>query len=401
MSEPGVTRVFVLTPPGRGAIAVLRLEGPDAAQLAESCFRPRRGASRFSQTSPGTLVYGNWLDGTEVIDDVLACRLDVAGCAVEVCCHGGPRVIERIVRSLVAAGADASVPSGHPSQPWETHNHLDRLILDLVPAAKTRLAVRFLLTQRRLLPEALHTMIGRFRAGDPSAYSAARALLDGVRIVIGGPANAGKSTLFNALVGREAALTSPHPGTTRDWIEAEIDLCGFPTTLVDTAGFHDHPEALDTEAIRRATEQVRRADLVLLVIDGADPQWSQRVTGMIRRLNVAQVLVVLNKADARPTIPSSATTERSDDPPWISARTGEGLNRLVESLLDRAGLSEFNVGMPTAISSELETALRGLAENPSGRLLDELEWEFLTSPAGFFSPDAAIIRQPRPKVDKG
>lgn len=386
MSNPSETVVQVLTPAGRGAIALLRLTGPHALELAGACFRPRRALASLRHAATGRLLYGDWVDDGEVVDDVLVCRVDEAGFEVEVSCHGGPVVVRRVVASLSRRGAVASAGGG-TSPVWPASARIERLALDRLPAAKTERAVRFLLAQRSVLPQALDDALRRIREDDNIDASeavrpllaqtdAARRLLEGQSVVIAGPANAGKSTLFNALVGREAALVSPHPGTTLDWIEAEIEIDGFPVSLVDTAGFFDAPTALDAEGVRRAEESMLAADLVLLVIDGADPRRQCRLDDLLIRPGGAPVDVVLNKCDTwNATRPLDADA-RFSRAARISATTGEGLDGLIASLSRRLGAAEFDETAPTVFDSTLAERLRKLEAAPVEALLDEVRRRF-------------------------
>ncbi|GIK16583.1 MAG: tRNA modification GTPase MnmE [Planctomycetota bacterium] len=386
MSNASETLVHVLTPAGRGAIALLRLSGPRALELAGACFRPRRASASLRHAATGRLLYGDWVDDGEVVDDVLVCRVDEAGFEVEVSCHGGPVVVRRVVASLTRRGAVASAGGG-TSLAWSASTRIERLALDGLCAAKTERAVRFLLAQRSVLPRALDDALRRIREDDDIDASeairpllaqtdAARRLLKGQSVVLAGPANAGKSTLFNALVGREAALTSPHPGTTLDWIEAEIEIAGFPVTLVDTAGFFDAPTALDAEGVRRAEESMLAADLVLLVIDGADPQRLARLDDLSIRLGGAPVEGVLNKCDLGNADHAVDADARLSRAARISATTGVGLDRLIASLSRRLGAAEFDETAPTVFDSTLAERLRELEAAPVQTLLDELRQRF-------------------------
>jgi tRNA modification GTPase len=114
-----------------------------------------------------------------------------------------------------------------------------------------------------------------------ATHERGRRLQSGARVVLAGAPNAGKSSLFNALLGRERAIVSPHPGTTRDTIEASIDLSGIPLTLVDTAGLRDAPEEIEAVGIARTRAELDGADLILFLVDPADDpkvSWGEYAT---------------------------------------------------------------------------------------------------------------------------
>ena len=162
-------------------------------------------------------------------------------------------------------------------------------------------------------------------------------LRDGLVVAIAGPPNAGKSTLLNRLARREAAIVSPHAGTTRDVIEVHLDLAGYPVTLLDTAGIRDSDDPVEREGVRRALARAAAADLVLWVID---PLEGQRLTeNTSEKLVKTETWTVLNKADLAVDklwinceSPSTALTETSTKTFAISALTGSGIDALIGPL---------------------------------------------------------------------
>src|SRR6516165_6324622 len=124
-------------------------------------------------------------------------------------------------------------------------------------------------------------------------------LREGLRVAIAGPPNAGKSTLFNRLARREAAIVSPFPGTTRDVLELHLDLAGYPVTVLDTAGIRETADPVEREGVRRASEQASGADLVLWVVDATIAQWrDDPKRGAIRAGPEAWLMI--NKIDLLP-----------------------------------------------------------------------------------------------------
>src|SRR6266849_512978 len=153
-------------------------------------------------------------------------------------------------------------------------------------------------------------------------------LRDGIAVAIVGPPNAGKSSLLNQLARREAAITSPIAGTTRDVIEVAIDLAGYPVVLADTAGLRDSADAIEREGLRRAIARAESAELRLFVFDAAQPQDAAGAA----RWSGADTLLVANKIDLGPVqIPSGVLA--------ISALTGEGIPALTAALAARIAAS--------------------------------------------------------------
>jgi tRNA modification GTPase len=154
-----------------------------------------------------------------------------------------------------------------------------------------------------------------------TADAAAR-LRDGFTVVIAGPPNVGKSTLMNALAGRDVAITSPIPGTTRDLIEVFLDLRGYPVILVDTAGIRESHDPIEQEGVARARRRAASADLMLWLSDGGDCQAPSMES---------PTLGVLTKVDLKGAMPAARPSDLA-----ISAKTGAGVDRLLDVIADLA-----------------------------------------------------------------
>ena len=177
-------------------------------------------------------------------------------------------------------------------------------------------------------------------------------LRDGVHIVIAGPPNVGKSSLLNALAKRDVAIVSEEAGTTRDVLEVHLDLGGLPVTLTDTAGLREAESKVEAEGVRRALARTEQADVVLWLVDATAPIWE-----LPAALEIRTAICVLNKID----LERGFTPHR--DCLQISARTGQGLDRLVEALEEQAAhVAE------TGLASPLMTRARHRAELEGARV---------------------------------
>jgi tRNA modification GTPase len=157
-------------------------------------------------------------------------------------------------------------------------------------------------------------------------------LREGFRVAIAGPPNAGKSTLFNRLARRDAAIVSPYPGTTRDVIEIHLDLDGYPVTILDTAGMRPSDDPIEQEGVRRATEQARNADLVLWISDAADADALRRRQEFVVS-NHAAVWTVVNKMDLVADRDATQALFRGCEPVFfVSSATGRAVDELLGSL---------------------------------------------------------------------
>ncbi len=367
------TRTVLLTPSGAGAVGVIRVCGPDAIGIVEQLFHPALSKNRCADThkkvldepsrargeaivarEPGRLRYGTLVDNDETIDDVLITPLaDAPSPEVEICAHGGVRVLERILQSLADRGAplaDSWAQTGHI---WRASNLIEEEALTALVQASTARAVRFLSWQRMHLANALMSTAGEIETGSKSGIDALHAMMDraaratvllkGARVAIVGLPNSGKSTLFNRLVGRTAAVVTDRAGTTRDWVDQSIDLSGIPVTLVDTAGHHEQAGDLERRAIHSGWTTVQAADLFLFAIDSSCilTNEGRRLVDEVERLR--RCIIVSTKADLprRSRRGHDVSVEDSCElrPELrVSAMTGDGIEGLRGALTRSLGV---------------------------------------------------------------
>lgn len=352
--------IFALaTPPGRGAIAILRLSGPGTDEalsaLGAGDLRPRMASLR-------TLRHGE-----AALDQALVLRFpgpkSYTGedCA-ELHLHGGRAVVEAVSAALIALGLRPAEPGEFTRRAFE-NGRMDlaqaEAVADLIDAEATAQAAQALgqldgaLSQtyagfRRDLLKALSlveaeidfpdedvpdnlsrtagpvldALIADLRAALTDAKRGEQ-VRDGYRIVLIGETNAGKSSLFNALVAREAAIVTPIAGTTRDVLDAELVIGGYAVTLSDTAGLRASDDPIEAEGVRRARARAEAADLRLWVRAPGDPE------GVAATFVKPGDLTVLTKSDLG-SIPHAHAFSVS-----VSTKTGEGLQSLHDWLATR------------------------------------------------------------------
>jgi len=277
------------TPPGEGGIHVLRIAGPGTRSVLTTVFRP---AGKKTRTFGGSLVLGHVVDGDEPLDEVLLARLPAdneQGELFELHLHGGPAPVTSVSGLLESLGARPITPErferrgSHPSAPpatWRARALLCR--------ARTRFASGILAAQadgalarstRKLARALLDAAEG---GGGGEAGVLAGALADSIPlgealvrpplVQIMGPPNAGKSTLFNALLGRDRAIVDEAPGTTRDRVREEADFSGVPVLLSDSAGLAEVPGSpVEESGIVETRRGAGEAALCLFLFDGARP----------------------------------------------------------------------------------------------------------------------------------
>lgn len=381
------TIAAISTPPGQAGIGIVRLSGPQAQTIAARIFRPHR-PRRFP--FPGhRLILGQIIspDDGQVVDEVLlACmpaphsytREDV----VEINCHSGYAVLQRIVHLTLQQGARLADPGEFTLRAFLS-GRIDltqaEAVLETIQArseAGLRVAAAHLaggLGQKisrmrdslldllsrveadldfgEELPELdcttllqpLHTLAGDIAALKQS-YVQGRLLREGFQVVLAGRPNAGKSSLLNQLLQTERALVTEVPGTTRDVIAENLIIQGLPVCLVDTAGLRQAHNLVEELGIQRTEEQVARADLVLYLVDASRP-WHPEDIRHLQALAGQPALLVRNKCDLPPAAPDDLIPA-----PWphpvlaISALTGQGLPALKDAIFQAAtgGTSSFS-----------------------------------------------------------
>jgi len=373
-----MTRVALLTPLGQGAIATVQLVGPDAVRIANDVFRPV-GAEPQGAYDAERVVLGRVLDDGRAIDQaILSSRIINDGRhVVELHVHGGVRVVQRLIQALQKRGAVLADGRAQSADVWGVgQNRLSRDALERLPLAKTRRVVEWLANQpnklgRRLgelaaeaaaqgadleaAADELRTIAGRYRQ--------ARLLIEGAKVVLTGLPNAGKSTLANCLVGRQASIVSTQPGTTRDWVCHAGALEGVPITIVDSAGLASSGGPVEADSEQRALEQAAGADLRLVVVDASVPLQAETVE-LVRRIAVlGVVLVVLNKTDLPPATLSAqlAAATRQQIVP-VSALRGTGMVELGRASLDALGLTEVVGGAVCPVTVEQADLLSRVAD---------------------------------------
>ncbi|WP_221031630.1 tRNA uridine-5-carboxymethylaminomethyl(34) synthesis GTPase MnmE [Actomonas aquatica] len=383
------------TAPGTAAIAVVRVSGPDCAQLAQAIFRaslrPRQTSHRAYRDTAGS-----------VVDDVLVTYFAgpqsyTGEDVLEISTHGNPLIAQLVLDDLFKRGCRAA-DAGEFTRRAFLNGRLDlsqaEAVMDLIHARSaraiaaanqqlrgslgqhlTRLTDELLLGLARVeayidfpeedLPDedrvivvdilnsvlrGTQQLLATHRYGD--------LLREGIKTVILGEPNAGKSSLLNALLGRERALVSDEPGTTRDYLEETVMVGPHCLRLIDTAGLNPTPGTVEALGIQKTYERIEEADLALLVLDANHPA-PPLSAEVAHRLNPNTTLVVLNKVDLLQGQPPVA--EAPDELPALplSTRTREGLTTLEQRITEIADrFRPGDAGDQIAINARHADALR-------------------------------------------
>ncbi len=396
------TIVAQATPHGAGALAIVRLSGPDAVSVAGRVFEP---SGRLSDLASHTCAAGRVVDGDQVVDQVIATvfrapRSYTGEDLVEITCHGGPIVVARLVGLLIAAGARCA-REGEFTQRAFLNGKMDLAQAEAVAAliaARSRAgadaALRVLrgslsqtlatcmtaLTDARVLietsldfqedgaadvlsalPATDEAQIDRFLRAEEERLArllegsrAGNLLEEGARVALIGRPNAGKSSLFNTLLARQRAIVSPEPGTTRDVVEAWVEWDGMAIALLDTAGLGTPQVEVERESMHRARQIAAGATLAVLVVDTSAERCSE-LESLVKATDVAadRLLVALHKWDLGPGEQWQTLAERGSLTPIGAGPTGEAAAQQVR-VVRTSAVAEPGVGaLREAVSARL------------------------------------------------
>ncbi len=366
------TIVALATPPGRGGVAVIRVSGSHSKAIAETITR--------KQLIPRHATFSTFLDTHQhVLDEGLAIFFPgphsfTGEDVLELQGHGGPIVVDCLIHRVLELGARLAKP-GEFSERAFLNGKMDLVqaeaVADLIQASSKqamRSAIRSLqgefskkitvlvetLIQTRLFLEAaidfveeeidflnnhqiekkLSDMIHQFIAIETSAVQGSL-LSEGITIVIAGEPNVGKSTLLNQLSGKEVAIVTDIPGTTRDLVREQILIDGMPIHFIDTAGIRNSVDPVEQEGIRRAKAEMAKADMVVFMTDASLSPPKKIELGMLPSLSVP-ILVIRNKIDLTHELPH-VTQENDYTIISLSAQKKVGIDLLTAWIKQLAG----------------------------------------------------------------
>ncbi len=372
------TIVALSTPVGHSGIGVIRMSGPESVSILRRIFRPAANRPDFPDREA---VYGRVLDPEtgNFLDDGLAIFMNgprsyTGEDMVELSLHGSPAVLNMTLKLIASLGARPA-NRGEFSLRAFLSGRMDLVqveaVIDLIeapgPAAVEEARARLdgaLSREIHKISNAIKDLVADLEAHidfdeddnelppDPApelrrivvmmeelikTADSGRLRREGIKTVIIGKPNVGKSTLFNRLLRADRAIVTPYPGTTRDTLEDRILLGGASFILYDTAGIRENPEPVEQEGIRRSHEKIDQADLVIAVMDGSTPA-DHLDRQALEACSGKETIKVFNKKDLGLVMQSGAAKFDSADRMCValSAKTGEGLDQL-ESLLADSG----------------------------------------------------------------
>ena len=400
------------------ALGIVRTSGARSIELISRFFsRP----NALLQSQGHTLVYG-WIHDEGIkIDEVVLCvyrapKSNTGENAVEIICHGGPGVVKAIYRLCIKNGFRAAergeftfrsfihgkadltraeavreiIDSKTNTAQQKAAGRLSGTVFHEIETIKTDLMTALAALEVGIeYPEDEETIADSFDEAllkKPlsvlqqlaASWQAEKIYQAGVRLVLAGKTNAGKSSLFNALLKEDRAIVSDIHGTTRDWLEAELDFKGIPVHIFDTAGLRATEDTIEAIGVQRSVELASAADIVLYLIDGTKPP-AEEDSAFIER-NTVPLIIVQTKADKGQTEPLPAALQRYPAV-RLSSKTGVGIDVLIDTVvalvtadtalpMQDAGISLGTERQKEAVTAALEAVRHALEAGRSGYPLD-------------------------------
>jgi len=334
------TIVAIITPPGEGGIAAIRIAGPQSGFYLQKHFKPAKKESKLS--TPFLMRYGHFVNRhSEVIDEVTAVYMPAGRSytglqQVEIYCHGGRQIVTQILNELLASGARAAEPgeftklaflSGridltraeavaeiigantmlsyeaareHLLGAYSEHiNMLRQKIIDIISEVEASIDFpeeEVDTLEAENLIHSVDEIIGSIKELTET-YTGGRIIREGYTVAIAGRPNAGKSSLFNLLLKQERALVTPTPGTTRDYLSEWIDLGGFAVKLIDTAGLRERGGPIEKAGQKSAMKIVSDVDLLVWIVDLSEKDWLTKWQADFNMVRKHTNILIGNKID--------------------------------------------------------------------------------------------------------
>jgi len=370
------TIAAISTPFGESGIGIVRMSGSLAELIAKKIFKPKK---RFARFIPHHFHYGEIIDpqGGHSIDEVLIIlmkspRTYTREDIVEIQCHGGYFILQRVLELVLQQGARMAEPGEFTKRAF-LNGRIDltqaEAVIDLIKARtstsleianqqlrgwlhkevkslKERLVEHLSLIEAHIdfpeeeiepvsskrMKQDLDGMVRKL-AEWVASYEEGKIFREGISCTIAGKTNVGKSSLLNVLLKEERAIVTPVPGTTRDVIEEVLNIQGIPLRLTDTAGFRKALDTVEEEGVRRARQRVADSDFILLMLDGSRPLDADDLE-IFEEIQGKKKVVIINKSDLPQKISAEEVRRRFQEDPVlsISALQNEGIDKLKEAI---------------------------------------------------------------------
>jgi len=385
----------VMTGKATGAISTIQLLGDSSQDFLIKIFKPT--GSKPATFKTGKILLGIINDGTKTLDQV------TIGCegpnSFAINCHGNPLIVEMIMELLQREGAILVTAEELLKKNLLAQKAINSIAIEAKIAqlkAKTVEGTKILANQINAgLSEKAEEWIRSIQVISLDQIRAdaaqilensqvAKLIIFGCKAVLAGPPNTGKSTLLNCLAGRQKAIVTDIKGTTRDWVSAECQIPPLCIELIDTAGLEEqlaagYENTIKVIAQRKSLDVVQEADLILLVLDGSEPE-DQLDKRLIENIHRKRILTVLNKCDLPVRFDTKSLPQALRDTVQISAKFGTGIEQLTEKVLQILGTADFDLRAPVVFTDRQENLLAQLKNAKSKQQAARLIAELLKGP---------------------
>lgn len=403
-SASSQTIAAIATPQAVGGIGIIRISGPRAKEIAGKVFFAK-SQKKLEKLKGYTALYGRVCDESGDIDEAVALNFKAPSSftgedVVELSCHGGLYIMRRVLKAVFAAGAVPAGPGEFTRRAFlngkigltEAESVMQLISAQGEQAVKTALAAHDGALEKKIMrirsllvdtaahlsawadypeddipevntealeqtlfsaKEELSTLLKQFDAG--------RAIREGVRTVIAGRPNVGKSTLMNLLSGCERSIVTEYAGTTRDVVEDTVILGGVPLLLSDTAGIHNTEDPVEKIGVDRARTKLLEAQLVLAVFDSSR-KLDEEDMELISNIENCPSIAVLNKTDLSSCIDISYIQTKFKHIVYISALSGDGLPELTKAVSEVLQTAQLNPADGILFTERQRDAARNAAE---------------------------------------
>lgn len=378
------TIAAIATAVSDSGIGIIRISGSDALLVADKVYRSPKNQKKLSQAASHTIHYGYIYDEDELIDEVMVAVMlsphsYTTEDTVEINCHGGILVMNRILETVLHHGARLAQPGEFTKRAF-LNGRIDlskaEAVMDLIHSknefamkasvnqlkgsvsAKVRSLREDILYEIAFIESALDDPEHISLEGYPDKLMAktrglnqelkklidsadnGKMLKDGIRTVILGKPNAGKSSLLNVLVGEDKAIVTSVAGTTRDVLEESIKLHGIGLNMIDTAGIRDTEDEVEKIGVEKARKYANQADLVIYVVDSSR-ELDENDEEIIELIRDKKVIVLLNKTDLEPVVTEEQIKDKFREIYEGEEKHDDSLHVIRTSTKDNTGIDEF------------------------------------------------------------
>lgn len=370
------TIAAVATAMAASGIGIVRISGSKSREIADRVYRSKGGKKRLKDQPSHTIQYGYICQGEEVIDEVLVMLMDgprsyTGEDTVEIDCHGGVLAVKRVLEAVISQGARPAEPGEFTKRAF-LNGRIDlsqaEAVMDVINA-QSEYALKSSVGQLRgsvqkIIKEIRQDILYQIAfiesaLDDPEhisidgygenlykevktqkakienlleTFQEGKLMKEGIKTVILGKPNAGKSSLLNTLVGEERAIVTDIAGTTRDILEETILLHGISLRMIDTAGIRNTEDVVEKIGVKKALESAKDADLILYVVDSSLPL-DENDQEIIELLKDRKAIVILNKADLAQVVTEEELRQRTSRPVvMVSAKEEQGIDALEKQI---------------------------------------------------------------------